>query len=90
MKGIGQALGVRAFGIYQVDLPPGAQTVQHNHLADGDEDVYAVIHSSGAAVVDGQEVPVTPGQFIAVTSDSARYVRADDGLSFIAICAAPT
>lgn len=90
-KGVGQALGVRAFGIYQVELPPGAETVRHNHADDGAEDVYAVLHGTGTVVVDSEEVPVGPGQFIAVTPDSARHVRAgDSGLILIAVCAAPT
>jgi hypothetical protein len=42
-KGIGQALGVEAFGLYQIELPPGAETVAHDHAADGAEDAYAVI-----------------------------------------------
>jgi len=89
-KGVGQALGVRAFGVYQVELPPGGETVPHNHVEDGAEDVYAVIHGTGAVVVDGQDVPVSPGQFVAVTPDSGRHVRAGDrGLVFIAICATP-
>jgi uncharacterized cupin superfamily protein len=89
-KGIGQALGVHAFGLYQVELPPGEQTVRHDHTDDGAEDVYAIVHGTGT-VVDGQEVPVRPGRFIAVTPDSARQVRAGDGgLIFIAVCAART
>lgn len=64
--------------------------MRHDHLADGAEDVYAVIDGSGTVIVDGAEVPVAAGQFIAVTPDSARYVRAgDDGLVLIAVCAAP-
>lgn len=90
-KGVGQALGVRAFGIYQVELPPGAETVRHDHAADGTEDVYAVLRGSGTVVVDGEAVPVRPGEFIAVTPGSMRHVRAgDSGVVFIAVCAAPT
>jgi uncharacterized cupin superfamily protein len=90
-KGIGQALGVRAFGLYQVELPPGGQTVRHDHTDDGAEDVYAVVHGTGVVLVDSQEVPVQAGQFIAVTPDSARQVRAGNGgLVFIAVCAAQT
>jgi uncharacterized cupin superfamily protein len=86
-KGVGAALGVRDFGVYQVELPPGAQTVPHDHAGDGAEDVYAAIGGSGVVVVDGDEVPIAPGQFIAVTPDSRRHVRAgSDGLIFIAIC----
>lgn len=89
-KGVGQALGVRAFGIYQVELPPGTETVRHDHLDDGAEDVYAVIEGTGTVVVDGEQVPVEPGRFVAVTPDSARHVRAGEaGLVFIAVCAAP-
>ncbi|MDX6617777.1 MAG: hypothetical protein QOK36_163 [Gaiellales bacterium] len=89
-KGIGAALGVRAFGLYQVELPPGAETVRHDHAADGAEDAYAIIHGNGTVVVDGEDVPVWPGRFIAVTPDSTRSVRAGDaGLVFIAVCATP-
>jgi mannose-6-phosphate isomerase-like protein (cupin superfamily) len=52
--------------------------------------VYAIVHGTGAVIVDGQQVPARPGQFIAVTPDSVRHVRAgDSGVVFIAICAAP-
>lgn len=88
-KGVGQALGVRAFGIYQVELPPGQETVRHDHVNDGAEDVYAILRGTGTVVVDDEQVPVGPGQFIAVTPDSVRQVRAGDrGLVFIAVCAA--
>jgi len=53
--------------------------------------VYAAIHGTVLVVVDGEEVPLGPGRFIAVTPDSARHVRAgDDGLVFLAVCAPPT
>jgi quercetin dioxygenase-like cupin family protein len=87
-KGIGEALGVRAFGVYQVELPPGCETVAHDHAADGAEDVYAVIRGTGTAVVDGEQVALAPGEFIAVRPQSVRHVRAgSDGLVFVAVCA---
>ena len=89
-KGIGLALGVRAFGIYQVELPAGAETVRHNHAVDGAEDVYAVLSGTGTVIVDDEDVAIGPGQFIAVSPASARYVRAgDSGLILIAVCATP-
>ncbi len=87
-KCIGDELGVRAFGLYQVELPGGAETVPHDHHDDGAEDAYAVIRGTGVVVVDDHEVPLGPGDFIAVTPESTRHVRADDGgLVFIAMCA---
>jgi uncharacterized cupin superfamily protein len=86
-KDVGGALGVRAFGVYQVELPPGAETVAHDHAEDGAEDVYAAIRGSGVVVVDGADVPLAPGTFVAATPESTRQVRAGpDGLVFIAIC----
>jgi uncharacterized cupin superfamily protein len=86
-KDIGAVLGVGRFGVYQVELPPGAETAAHDHVADGAEDVYAVIAGSGAVVVDGEEVPIRPGMFVAVERESTRHVRAgSDGLVFIAVC----
>ena len=90
-KGVGQALGVQAFGLYQIELPPGGETVRHDHIGDGADDVYAIVNGTGTVVVDGQEVPVQPGLFIAVTPESVRQVRAgESGLVFIAVCAART
>jgi quercetin dioxygenase-like cupin family protein len=87
-KCVGDELGIQTFGLYQVELPAGAATVRHDHRDDGAEDAYAVLHGSGVVVVDDQEVSVGPGDFIAVTPNSTRYVRADEnGLIFIAMCA---
>ena len=87
-KCIGEALGLRAFGLYQVELPGGAETVRHDHRDDGAEDAYAVLRGTGVVVVDEREVPVAPGDFIAVTPESMRHVRAgENGLVFIAVCA---
>lgn len=85
---ISEQLGLRAFEVYQVELPPGAATVAHDHLDDRVEDMYAVVSGSGWVVVDDERIPVAPGRFTAVTQDSRRYVQAgEDGLVLIAVCA---
>ncbi|MGH9271462.1 MAG: cupin domain-containing protein, partial [Ilumatobacteraceae bacterium] len=89
-KRVSETLGLRAFEVYHVELPPEAETVRHNHREDGVEDLYVVLHGHGWVVVDDEPLPVRPGLFIAVTTESARQVRAgDEGLVFIALCAAP-
>lgn len=89
-KRISEQLGVSAFEVYQVEPPPGAQTVRHDHLHDRVEDVYAILRGHGWVIVDDEPVPVEPGLFVAVTVESARQVRAGEtGLEFIALCAAP-
>lgn len=70
-----------------MELPPGAESVAHDHTDDGAEDVYAVLAGSGWVIVDGEEVPVQPGTFIAVDRESTRHVRAGPaGLTYIAVC----
>lgn len=87
-KRISEQLGVTAFEVYQVELPPGETTEPHTHLEDQVEDVYAVVRGDGWLVVDSERVPITAGQFIAVTLESTRWVMAgDNGLVVIAVCA---
>jgi uncharacterized cupin superfamily protein len=89
-KRVGEAIGITAFGLYQIELPAGEETVPHDHRDDHAEDAYAVVRGRGWVIVDEQETAVGPGQFIAVTVESSRYLRAGpDGLVFIAVCAAP-
>jgi uncharacterized cupin superfamily protein len=87
-RDIGAALGVRAFGIYQVELPPDGASVLHDHAVDGAQDVYVILRGSGSVMVDGEPVPMRPGACIAVSAASTRQVRAGDaGLVYLAVCA---
>lgn len=89
-KRLSDLLGLCSFELYQVELPPHAETVRHDHLADQVEDMYAFVQGSGWVQVDNEHIPVRPGQFVAVSVESARQVRAgDEGLVFIAVCASP-
>ena len=86
-KRLTELLGLDAFEIYQVELPPGAESVDHDHVNDGVEDVYVIVRGSGWVVVDGDPQPVAAGDFVAVTTSSRRYVRAgSDGLVLVAVC----
>lgn len=89
-KRVSEALGVSAFEVYMVELPAGAETVLHDHLDDGVEDLYFVVSGEGWVIVDDEQVPLRPGLFVAVSVESARQVRAGGaGLSFVALCGAP-
>lgn len=85
---ISELLGVTAFEVYQVELPPHEETVLHDHVDDQVEDTYAFLSGDGWLIVDGEEVPVRPGHFAAVAISSRRKVRAGaHGLVLIALCA---
>lgn len=70
-----------------VELPTGAETVRHDHLDDGVENLYIVVSGDGWVIVEGEHVPLRPGLFVTVTVEFERQVRAgSDGLSFVALC----
>jgi len=88
-KRISESLGLTTFEVYQIELPPRAETVRHNHLDDRSEDMYAILAGGGWLVVDGESVPVAPGHFVSVSIESERFLRAgDSGLTVIAVCTA--
>lgn len=87
-KRVSEPLGLKAFEMYKVELPPGESTKPHDHLDDNVEDAYAIVRGSGWLVVNGNETPVSVGDFIAVSQHAERYVKAGDGgCDLIAVCA---
>jgi quercetin dioxygenase-like cupin family protein len=87
-KRVSAELGLARLGLYQIDLPPWATTEPHDHVQDEVEDAYAVIRGNGWVIVDGQEVGIEVGQFVGVTKESNRFIRAgEDGCVLIAVCA---
>ncbi|MDN3459867.1 cupin [Rhodococcus sp. APC 3903] len=88
---VSEALDVTAFEVYQVELPPDAETVPHDHIDDRNDDVYAITAGDGWLAVDDEATPAGPGQFISVDMRHTRHPRAGrKGLSFIAVCAEAT
>jgi quercetin dioxygenase-like cupin family protein len=79
-------LGVEAFGINRFDLPPGAEGVEHDEAASGQEEVSVVIRGSGHWRVDGETVSVREGSFIRFDPGSTRCpVAGPDGMSFVSV-----
>jgi quercetin dioxygenase-like cupin family protein len=83
-------LGVAGFRINQLELAPGAHGPEHDHSANGQEEVYAVIAGGGVVRVDGEEVPLQPGHFVYCPPGVRRQmVAGDEGLTWIGIGSAP-
>ena len=53
-KAMRQELGATAFGVNQLQLGSGAEGPEHDHSADGQEEVYVIIGGSGKVIVDGE------------------------------------
>lgn len=79
-------LGVSDFRVNRLELPAGAEGPEHDHLADGQEEVYAVIAGSGTLRVEGEEIALSPGHFVFCSPEARRQMLAgDDGLVWIGI-----
>ena len=77
------AIGVTAFGINAIVLPPGAETRRHFH--DRQEEVYFV-HRGRLRMEfgDGGSIALAPGSIVRVDPGTTRQpVSGPDGLEFI-------
>ena len=89
-RGLTAPLGVGAFKVNRLELPSGKEGPEHDHAADREEEVYAVVGGSGTLLVDGEEIVLKPGHFVFCSPDARRQMRAGaDGLIWIGIGATP-
>ena len=63
-RALSEPLGVQAFRINQLELPPGHEGPEHDHTGDGQEEVYAVVSGGGTLRVDGEELSLGPGSYV--------------------------
>ena len=79
-------LGVQAFGINWIELPPNVEGRRHDEAESQQEEVHVVIRGSGVYRVDGEEIQVRPGTFVRFDPETERVpVAGPDGLTIIAV-----
>ena len=89
-RALSQPLGVGAFKINRLELPAGESGPEHDHAANSEEEVYAVIEGGGTLRVDGEEIALQPGHFVYCSPEARRQmVAGDQGLVWIGIGATP-
>jgi mannose-6-phosphate isomerase-like protein (cupin superfamily) len=91
MKKARAELGVESFGMQVIDLPPNYQDYpEHDHEADGQEEVYSVMRGSGELDVEGERIPLTPDVLIRVGPGTKRKIFAGaEGLRLLALGGTP-
>ena len=84
-------LGVEAFGMQVIDMPPHAhQYPEHDHTHDGQEEVYLSLRGSGDIEIEGERTPLEPDTMVRVGSSTTRKVwSGDDGLRLLIIGGCP-
>lgn len=84
------ALGGTAFGLNQIDFPPGKVGPEHDELESGQEEIYYTLAGSGTLTIDGDPVEMRPGRYILVSPEARRAPEAGpEGLSFICVGGVP-
>jgi hypothetical protein len=84
-------LGVTAFGVQVIQLPPDyADYPEHDHGESGQEEVYLALGGSGWIEVDGERVRLDGETVVRVGPEPRRKVFAGpEGLRLLAIGGAP-
>jgi uncharacterized cupin superfamily protein len=58
-----RSLGLGAFGMNVVEIPPGERIPEHDETDRDQEEVFLVLEGSPTLVVDGREIEIPAGTF---------------------------
>jgi uncharacterized cupin superfamily protein len=85
------SLGVTAFGMQVENFPPHFEHYpEHDHAADGQEEVYTALSGSATLKAGGETYRLEPGTFVRVGPGVTRKVTTgDDPVQLLAIGATP-
>jgi quercetin dioxygenase-like cupin family protein len=91
MKLVRHGLGVEAFGLQVIQMPPNANRYpEHDHSEDGQEEVYTVVQGKAMLQVAGNEYELTPGTFARVgPTEKRKIVTGEEGAILIALGGTP-
>ncbi len=84
-------LGVEAFGMQVIDLPPNYNDYpEHDHESDGQEEVYSVMRGSGAIEIEGERLDLTPEVLVRVGPGIKRKLfSGPEGMRVLALGGTP-
>ena len=84
-------LGVKAFGMQVIDLPPNLTSYpEHDHAESGQEEVFVVMRGAGEIEVDGERVAIDPETIIRVGPAATRkLLPGDEGMRVLALGGVP-
>jgi mannose-6-phosphate isomerase-like protein (cupin superfamily) len=86
------SLGVTSFGMQIIDLPPdsGDAHPTHDHLQDGQEEVYVLLDGGGVLAIDGDDVALAPDMAVRVPPGTKRQLRSgDEGMRVLVVGGVP-
>lgn len=86
-----QAMGISAWGMNVLELDPHCEGYpQHDHVADGQEELYVVLDGCIVLVAEGREQTLKRGDMARVPPNVVRkFVTRDSGATLLALGATP-
>jgi mannose-6-phosphate isomerase-like protein (cupin superfamily) len=87
----GRNLGVTAWGMNVLDMEPNCvRYPEHDHVKDGQEEVYIVLRGSATLQASGEEWRLDPGVLVRVGPQQKRKILAGpQGATILALGATP-
>jgi uncharacterized cupin superfamily protein len=85
-------LGIRAFGVQIMNLPPDYRTRSHDETESGQEELYVALRGAGAVVLDatGEELPLDGDNLVRVGPSVARTLTSGpEGLRVLCVGGVP-
>ena len=91
VKLAGAEMGIESFGLQVLDLPAGfVEYPEHDHSADGQEEVYVLLRGSAEFQIDGKRTTAVTGQIVRIGPTATRKVTpGPDGVRILAIGCSP-
>lgn len=91
MKRARAELGIEAFGLQVIDLPPNYEHYpEHDHSEEGQEEVFVTMRGSGEIEIDGDRFPLDTNNLARVAPDAKRKLwPGPEGLRVAAIGGVP-
>jgi mannose-6-phosphate isomerase-like protein (cupin superfamily) len=90
-KRAGAELGVESFGLQVFDMPPNFDSYpEHDHSADGQEEVYVVLSGGGEVEIDGERVAVDRERIVRIPAGTKRrLLPGPEGMRVLALGGVP-
>jgi len=89
-KLVGAGLGVAAFGVNIMDLPPDYSTHAHDEAASGQQELYVALRGAGAVVIGEEQHPLDADHLVVVDAGTSRVLRSGaDGLRVLCVGGVP-
>ena len=85
-----RSLGITAFGINLVDIPPGEGIPEHNETDRDQEELFVVLSGSALLIIDGERIPAPAGTMARLDPEPRRTViNEGDEVASVLIVSAP-